>query len=354
MKIVILSCVVACGGGSSPTPGQPDARPLDAHDQVLTVTTLAGTGATGDGDGPGAMATFSTPAGVAVGGTTVYVAETNGQRIRAISNADVVSTLAGSTMGFMDATGSAAQFAEPSGVAADGHGNTYVADSRNHCIRMITPAGVVTTIAGSPGNPGFVDATGSDAQFNTPDGLAVDSAGTLYVADTVNNAIRTVTSAGVVTTLAGSQNGGFADGTGSAAMFDLPYGTAVDAQGNVYVADATNNRIRMITPAGVVSTVAGSSDNENLDGTGSAAAFSFPIAIAIDTSGALYVASDQQIRKIVDGVVTTIAGTAEPGFKDGPAATAEFSNPSGIAVAADGDVFISDGDNQRIRKLALQ
>jgi streptogramin lyase len=186
---------------------------------------------------------------VAVDGAgNVYVADTKNYRIRKITPTGVVSTLAGSgTPGFADDTGPKARFHTPYGVAIDGKGNVYVADTFNHRIRKITPAGVVSTLAGS-GTPGFADDTGPKARFHTPAGVAVDGAGNVYVADYINNRIRKITPAGVVSTLAGSGTKGSADDdTGPKAQFKEPFGVAVDGAGNVYVADYGNNRIRKIT-----------------------------------------------------------------------------------------------------------
>ena len=209
-----------------------------------------------------------------------------------------VSTLAGSgASGFADGTGSTAQFNDPVGVAVDGAGNVYVADTYNHRIRKVSPAGVVTTLAGS--TQGFADGAGSAAQFNGPYGVAVDGAGNVYVADYYNSRIRKVTPAGVVTTLAGSSTQGSADGAGSAAQFSGPYGVALDGAGNVYVADLNNQRIRKVTPAGVVTTLAGSTQGF-ADGAGSAARFNGPTGVALDGAGNVYVADreNQRIRKV--------------------------------------------------------
>jgi hypothetical protein len=182
----------------------------------------------------------------------VYVGDTSNSTIRKITSAGVVSTLAGlaGSIGSADGTGSAARFGDPHGVAVDSAGNVYVADSGYDTIRKITPAGVVTTLAGLAGGPGSADGTGSAARFNQPYGVAVDSAGNVYVADTANDTIRKITPAGVVKTLAGLASSiGSADDTGSAARFNGPGGVAVDTAGDVYVADSDNNTIRIGGPA---------------------------------------------------------------------------------------------------------
>ena len=211
-----------------------------------------------------------------------------------VQAAVVVTTLAGSApaSGSADGTGSAARFNKPGGVAVDSSGNVYVADSENKTIRKVTPSGVVTTLAGTAGANGSTDATGSAARFSYPLGVAVDSTGNVYVADRNNHTIRKVTPGGLVTTLAGSAGvGGSADGSGSAAGFYYPSGVAVDSSGNVYVADANNYTIRKVTPSGVVTTLAGSAGlNGSANGTGSAARFSYPNGVAVDSSGNVYVA----------------------------------------------------------------
>ena len=200
-----------------------------------------------------------------------------------------VSTLAGSTYGYTDGTGTSAQFNNPIGVAVDGAGNVYVADRYNHRIRKITTSGVVSTLAGS-GTSGYADGTGTSAQFSNPTGVAVDGAGNVYVADQVNHRIRKITTSGVVSTLAGSGTSGYTDGTGTSAQFNYPTGVAVDGAGNVYVADQGNHRIRKITTSGVVSTLAGSGTSGYTDGTGTSAKFSYPTGVAVDGAGNVYVA----------------------------------------------------------------
>ncbi len=255
------------------------------------VTTLAGTaGVTGSADGTGAAAQFLTPSGVAVDPSTgnLYVADSLNYTIRMITPAGVVTTLAGTAdqPGSADGTGAAARFEGPSGVAVDPTtGNLYVVDGDT--IRMITPAGVVTTLAGTAGVSGSADGTGAAAQFYFPSGVAVDDAGNVYVADSGNGTIREITPAGVVTTLAGTAGQlGSADGTGAAAQFDDPTNVAVDGAGNVYVADDGNETIREITPAGVVTTLAGTAGQQgSADGTGAAARFFQPAGLAVDGAG---------------------------------------------------------------------
>ena len=318
------------------------------------VTTLAGSGTAGFADGTGSTAQFNGPYGMAVDSSgTVYVADLYNNHIRKITPAGVVTTLAGSgTAGFADGTGSAAQFDSPFGVAVDSSGTVYVGDAKNHRIRKITPTGVVTTLAGS-GTAGFADGTGSSAQFYFPAGVAVDSSGMVYVADSNNDRIRKITPAGVVTTLAGSGVAGFADGTGSAAQFNSPYGVVVDSAGTVYAADTYNQRIRKITSAGAVTTLAGGTAG-SADGTGSAAQFNSPYGVAVDSSGTVYVGDlgNQRIRKITSaGVVTTLAGSGVAGFADGTGSAAKFYWPEGVAVDSSGTVYVGDTYNNRIRKI---
>lgn len=320
------------------------------------VVTFAGSTTPGSADGTGAAASFNGPSGLAVDASgNIYVADAANNEIRMITPAGVVTTLAGSTAsGNVDGTGSAARFFSPEGVAVDSSGNVYVADQKNNEIRKIAPGGVVTTLAGN-GTAGHADGTGAAATFNNPWGVAVDSAGDVYVADTDNNEIRMITPTGTVTTLAGSTTAGHADGTGSAASFNAPTGLIVDSGGTLFVADFNNNEIREVTSAGVVTTFAGSTAAGHADGTGTAASFYSPAGVAVDSAGTLYVTDDNnnEIRMITSaGVVTTLAGSyLNQGSSDGTGASASFKLPFGIALNASGILYIGDYGNNEVRKV---
>ena len=324
---------------------------------TYTVSTLAGTaGVGGTADGTGAAASFYQIRQIAVDASgNIYAPDNypNENRVRKITRAGVVTTLAGgSTSGSSNGTGAAASFQLPTGAVVDSSGNIFIAELGNDLIRKITPLGVVTTFAG--GVQGNLDGTGASAKFYAPSALAIDAADNLYVADSYNNNIRKITTAGVVTTLAGSSTSGYADGTGTAASFSFVTGLAVDSNGNVYAADAYNNCIRKITPAGVVSTFAGSTTSGAANGVGSSASFNIPWGVAIDTSGNLIVADggNNSIRLITPaGIVTTIAGSTTAGSADGVGSNASFNSPWGVAVDTSGNVYVSDQGNFTIRKL---
>ncbi len=282
------------------------------------VTTLAGlAGTAGTTNGTGTAARFYEPFAVAVLGGDLYVADANNYAIRKVTTAGVTSTLAGTvaTSGSADGTGTAATFSVIKGLT--GLGNyLYALDTFNQTVRKIDiTSGAVTTIAGYAGTLGSTDnATGSAARFNYPFGIAVDSSSNLYVTDTLNHTIRVISASGAVTTLAGSVGvSGSADGTGTAAKFNIPAGIATDGT-NLFVADSGNHTIRKVVIAtGVVTTFAGTAGTSgNTNGTGTAAKFNSPLGLTLDSTGNLYV-TDQlytKIRKITSaGVVTTLSAT---------------------------------------------
>ena len=321
------------------------------------VTTLAGSGAAGSADGTGAAASFKSPEGVTVDAAgNVFVADSGNNTIRRITLAGVVTTFAGSGAGgSADAQGAAASFRVPVGMATDATGTMFVADYFNNTVRRISSTGAVTTLAGS-GLPGSTDATGIAASFDRPAGVAVDGSGTVYVADSNNNKIRTINTAGVVATLAGSGATGFVNATGTAAAFNRPSALTLDSAGNVFVCDFFNHVIRKITPAGVVSTFAGSGANATTDGTGLAAAFVNPSGITTAPSGTMYVAdrNGYVIRQITSaGVVTSLAGGSGGTTTDGNGASASFNAPQAIAADAFGHLYVTEDNGNVVRRIDI-
>lgn len=318
-----------------------------------TVGTLAGSGIAGYVTGPGPLAQFKVPYILAVSPNgTLYMGEDYAASpISKITPAGLVSTFAGSGVtGYADGVGTAAQFNQPCGIGVDKDGNVYAAELQGHRIRKITPAGIVTTLAGS-GAAGYVDAQGTSAQFNAPNSVAINQNGTAYVVEWTGHRIRAISPSGMVSTLAGSV-AGYLDGTGTAAKFNQPVDLAVDPSGNVYVSDYSNHRIRKITPGGVVTTLAGSGAAGYLDATGTAAQFNGPSGIAVDADGVVYVndTANNRIRRISPaGVVTTLACSGVAGYADGPLATAQISSASGLDVDSAGNLYLADRGNLRIR-----
>jgi sugar lactone lactonase YvrE len=313
---------------------------------ALLVTTLA-SASPGAADGTGATARFNYPQGIAFGGGLIYVADSDNHTIRKITSAGAVSTFAGQagTSGNADGSATTARFNKPSAVAVDASGNVYVADTYNHVIRKISSSGVVSTLAGSAGVEGGSDGTGASARFSYPSGIAVDGAGTVYVSDTENYTIRKVTSAGVVTTLAGTAGeSGFVNGTGAAARFFNPLGITVDPAGNVYVVDSANYSVRKITPAGAVTTMYANFGH-------------FLWGLTIDPAGNLFVVDGQgnnSVFKITpSGTATTVAGTpGEDGCADGSGVNSfpTFAFPTSITTDGLGTFYLADTVNQCIRK----
>lgn len=322
---------------------------------TYTFTTLAGMAEViGFSDGTGSNARFTYPYGLAVDRfSNVYVSDTQNYVIRKIDTSGVVSTFAGvvGSPGSDDGTIGVARFNESRGIAVDLESNVYVVDLASHTIRKISTSGLVTTVAGLAGSPGSADGIGSEARFFYPTGVAVDLEGNLYVVDQNNNTIRKIDPSGAVVTLAGlAGNQGSDDGAGTDARFNYPYGIAVAGDGNIFVADQYNHTIRKITPSGYVTTFAGSAGTSGTsDGVGSDARFNYPTGLAVDAAGNLFVSDYHSVRKIsATGIVSTLAGGTQ-GFADGTGGFAQFNSPAGIAVDLDNQIYVADTGNQTIR-----
>lgn len=329
----------------------PDDNGLSVNQNTI-VSTFAGS-TIGFADGAAENARFFEPYGIDVDKNGfIYVADRINHRIRKIDPAGNVTTVAGSIDGFADGNGSNARFYYPTDVAADTSGNIYVADQLNSKIRKIDPLGNVTTVAGS--TAGYQDGNGSNAMFYYPNSIDVDNDGNIYVSDQNNNKIRLIDSDGNVSTFAGSTPG-YADGDRiTAAKFSNPSGITLDKTGNIYVSDWGNYRIRKIDTAGIVSTLAGSTSGY-ADGTGTAAQFKGVGALDIDENGNLYLAdfTDCKIRKITpSGAVTTLAGSTL-GVANGDGQSAQFNFPRGLSVDLYGNIYIADTNNHLIRQVAF-
>lgn len=355
---LLVAALVGCGGGSGSGVGETPTQ--------LKVTTLAGGSSVAgfEAGHPERRMLLGTLKGAALDAAgNVYVAHAEsytgyfGYSILKIAPGGAVAVLAGFGTGYADGTGATARFLDPRVGGVDAAGNIYVADTGNNAIRKISPAGVVSTLAGGVAE-GFTDGSGPAARFNSPSGLALDAQGNVYVADTSNNAIRKITPGGAVSTLAGSGAAGLVDGVGGAANFNYPRGLTVDPAGNVYVADFYNFAIRKVSPAGAVQTLAGSGYSGNLNGMGPAAAFARPSGVAVGLDGALYIAdtANNLIRKITpEGFVSTYAGVrrgSAGGFKNGAIAEAEFSEPESLVIDAAGTIFVTDSGNGAVRKIS--
>jgi sugar lactone lactonase YvrE len=319
-------------------------------------STIAGNGIIGCNDDTGTAATFDNPRGIAIDPAgNLLICEWGNHRIRKISPQRVVSTLAGNaTVALIDGTGAAASFHDPYCCVLDPQNNLYVADCDSHSIRKVTPAGVVTTVAGS-GSIGVQDGTGRNANFHSPIGINIDSQGNLVIGDFGNQRIRKINAAGVVTTFAGNGVVGFTDGTGTNASFHGPCAIAIDPQDNLFVVEYYNHCIRKITPGGVVTTFAGNGATGFADGTGTSAAFNYPIGLVMDKQLNFYVSdtSGHRIRKVTpQGVVTTLAGNgATSPFADGTGTCTTLISPIGIAVDPLGNIYYGDTGNHMIRVL---
>jgi streptogramin lyase len=348
LVLTLIMCdTISCSNKSSAPPPRTSAIGL--------TTTFAGDGTPGLSDGESTAAMFNNPGGIAIDGSgNIYVADSGNNLIRKITPGGKVSTIAGNgSKTPTNGTGAAAGFNNPYGIVVDMAGNLYVADNGNNLIRKITPDSVVTTFAGS-GVIGAVNGAAATATFNSPYGIAIDKAGNIYIGDSANNLIREITPAGLVSTFAGSGVAGAANGAGTAASFDNPQGLVMDAAGNLYVADAGNHLIREISPSGLVTTFAGSGTMGSANGALTTASFYDPAALAFDSAGNMYVADDGNnlVRKITPGgIVSTLAGSGAPGFVNGIGSAVCFNLPYGIAVNGSGNVYIADYGNDVIRKI---
>lgn len=316
------------------------AVPANIYGQI---TTFAGSGSIGDVDGEANVASFKYPTGIGLDPTgNMYVSESGNGKVRKITPSGMVSTFAGSGIaGSANGTGINASFNNLLGLAVDSFGNIYVSDSYNYKIRKITPSNIVSTFAGN-GIQGVIDGSNTTAGFYGANGMATDASGNVYVSEYGVMKIRKITPAGTVSTLAGDGSTGAVDGPGLTASFNTPWGMAVDAAGNVYVADALNYKIRKISTTGEVSTFAGSGASTSIDGIGTLASFYIPYGLAFDSIGNLYVSEAFRIRKITpSGVVTTISELAGV---DG--------SQNALAYDAAGNLYFT-GFSQKILKVAL-
>jgi hypothetical protein len=316
------------------------------------VSTIAGDGSPLYADGPALSAKFRAPQDVAVTENgDLYVADALNHRIRKIAGG-LVTTFAGSDIeDTVSGTGTNAHFAHPTRIVADKFGHLFTLDVSDYRVRTITAAALVTVAAGS-GVRGFADGPGITAKFGACTGIHADEWGNVYVSDDENKRIRIISLTGTVSTMAGTGQSGTAEGTGTTAQFTLPTGIVMDGQSNLYVADQT--RIRKISPQRDVSTFVGSIEPGSADGPSTMARFKFIEDMAIDDKGNIYVTDDNRIRKIApNGDVTTIAGST-PGYKDGDGPSAQFNGANGLDVDKQGNIYVADNMNNRIRKISLQ
>ena len=354
-SIVYVNVPVGAGTGNIKLriQGQEIIGPVFTYDDSPWVDVWAGGDSLGSNDGLGIEAKFRYPHAIAIDSLdNIYVADAGNHRIRKISPEGRVSTLAGSSPGNLDGIGVGAQFNFPSGVAVDKFGNVYVADTNNNSIRKITPDGVVTTITGS--KEGDMDGSLSLAKFNHPEGIAVDANGNILVVDVGNQKIKKITPIGAVVTIAGSV-AGFEDGKGAEAQFNYPANIAINKVGIIYVSDMINHRIRIINSQGEVSTLAGTLKGSD-DGVRFNASFNLPQGIAITKDGNLLVADSEnhRIRSVSpEGVVTTFSGSSK-GRVDGTISAARFSLPNGIVIDSNGIIYVLELESGRIRRISQE
>ena len=322
----------------------------------LEVTTYAGNGVFGIVNGDALKASFYAPEGIAIASNgDVYVSDSLDSKIRIIYVNGTVATYAGSTnSGDNDGDRSSSSFLSPRDLAIDGDGNLYVADTQNHKIRIIYSNGTVATYAGN-GTNGSKNGDALNAQFYNPNGIAIDSDRNVYVADTDNHVVRVIYTNKTVATYAGiPKTSGSTNGDLSNALFNKPYDIAISSNKDVYVADTVNHKIRIIYANGIVATYAGSIPG-TADGHVSSAKFSLPFGLTITANDDLYVTEQNghRIRIIYtdNDTVSTYAGSSI-GYVDGALSSAKFNYPSHVAIANNGDIYVTDFENRRIRKIS--
>jgi sugar lactone lactonase YvrE len=363
----------------TPTPVPPTATPIlltptrtpsptpVALAAAGTISTVAGIGTSGlSGDGGSATsAQVSFPFGIAVDSSgNLFIADRDNHRIRRVDTSGNISTVAGTGASGVSGDGApatTAQLFEPTGVALDSSGNLFIADQNNHRIRRVDTSGNISTVAGH-GTSGFSGdgSSATSAQLNFPHGVALDSSGNLFIADRDNHRIRKVDTSGNINTLAGAGTLGFSGdgGPATSAQLNFPYDIAVDSSGNLFIADRDNHRIRKVDTSGNISTVAGTGafGFSGDGGPATGARLAGPTGVAVDSSGNLFVADrgNHHIRKVdTSGNISTVAGDGAQGFSGdgGPATSARLAGPTGVAVDSLGNLFITDRDNHRIRKV---
>ncbi len=342
IKSCVASALIFCSCKKDPHSVEPPPADNSSAKSYM-VSTFAGNGTNGIDPQTGGLALLYYPTNLAVDAQgNIYVADSYNDKIRKITPDRVMTTFAGSTLGYEDGTSAEAKFNRPTVLALDSYGNLYVGESGGLRIRKITPDGNVTTVAGD-GTAGLIDGVGIAAQIDIPGGIVVDAQGNVYFTQTNFNGIRKISPSGVVSTFVGSQTPGYAEGTGTAARFNQAFSLVIDATGYLYVSDNQNARIRRISPAGVVTTfLKRNSPNEMYN-------------ITMDASGNFYIVQgDSNKSEIVQydtqGRINKIAG-GEMGYQDGTGDIAKFGYITGMTTDADGALYVSDLLNNVVRKI---